>query len=189
VLIAGGDGSGTVASDPLNSAELYDPPSNSFPSSDTSTMNVAREYATATLLPNGLVLIAGGVTSSGGSPVDTNTTELYNPVFNSFAVGPNMNAARHLAAAALLPNGKVFIAGGETGTSTHNATVLNSTELYDPVANSFAATNTPTLNVGRYGTAPAIVLPNGQVLIAGGLLEGGYNFSEYDLKSIELYTP
>src|SRR5208282_2453080 len=134
----------------------------------TPTMNGARDDATATLLPNGKVLIAGGYPS-------LSTTDLYDPLANTFVVStPSMNTGRYQATAVLLPNGKVLIAGG------YNGGVLNSTELYDPATNTFAA-STPVMNVGRLiGTAT--LLPNGKVLIAGGV-NGGV------LKSTELYDP
>ena len=76
-------------------------------------MGQARYDDTATSLPNGKVLIAGGNDGSNAS----NTTELYNIATNSFAPGPSMVAARFGAVAALLPNGKILLAGGVTDSS------------------------------------------------------------------------
>lgn len=168
VLIAGGSGPFPVFAS-LNSVELYDPETDSFAAS-TPSMNEARAAATATLLPNGKVLIAGG----GVSAVD-----LYDPTTNSFApsaLTPSMIAVRSSATATLLPNGKVLIAGGLSATLT----ALASTEIYDPVTNSFAAG--PSMNVARYA-ATATLLPNGKVLIAGGL------DSPAAATSVELYDP
>ena len=68
------------------------------------------------------------------------------------------------ATATLLPNGKVLIAGGD-----HTCRrFFSSTELYDPAANTFAAT-TPVMNVAHC-IATETLLPNGKVLIAGGLI-------------------
>ncbi len=149
---------------------------NSF-AATTPSMRAARESATATLLPNGKVLIAGGLTTN-----DLTSTELYDPVAGTFAAStPSMNTARDSATATLLPNGKVLIAGGFTGDAN---TALTSTELYDPVANTFAAAvSTPVMNVPRTYAA-ATLLPNGKVLIAGG-----YNFPTGALISTELYDP
>ena len=172
VLIAGGFG----AIGDLASTELYDPASNSFATSGTPTMSSNRYGATATLLPNGLVLIAGGTDISG--PVTS--TDLYDPATNTFAASgtATMNVARYYATATLLPNNKVLIAGGYG-----YAGVLNSTELYDAASNSFATSGTATMNAARNFYQTATLLPNGDVLIAGG--EGAHG----DLSSTELYTP
>ena len=64
-------------------------------------MNTARNCATATLLPSGKVLIAGGGNPSTGFPA---ATELYDPATNSFAgATAAMNTGRFLAVAILLP--------------------------------------------------------------------------------------
>ncbi|MGO9451908.1 MAG: kelch repeat-containing protein [Candidatus Binataceae bacterium] len=175
VLIAGGQGNSGF----LSSTELYDPADNTFASSgSTVSMNTARTQATATLLPNGLLLIAGGLTTGG---VHLSTTELYNSATNTFASSgstASMNTARDVATATLLPNGLVLIAGGSNGP------VLASTELYDPASNTFASSgSTATMNTGR-DLATATLLPNGKVLIAGGQSGGGAF-----LASTELYDP
>ena len=170
VLIAGGEDSNGAA---LGSTELYDPIANSFAASGTPTMNIARDTATATLLPNGKVLIAGGFGATG----DLASTELYDPASNSFATSgtPTMSSNRYGATATLLPNGLVLIAGG-----TDISGPVTSTDLYDPATNTFAATGTATMNVARY-YATATLLPNNKVLIAGGYGDSGV------LNSTELY--
>jgi hypothetical protein len=172
VLIAGGNGNAAY----LKSTELYDPVTNTFAAS-TPVMNTGRSVATATLLPNGKVLIAGG---QGNVGPYLSSTELYDPVTNTFAVAtPAMNTGRQNATATLLPNGKVLIAGGYN--NSPGPGYLSSMELYDPVANTFAA-STPTMNTARFN-ATATLLPNGKALIAGGQGNAGA------LSSTELYTP
>jgi hypothetical protein len=65
----------------INAAIAKAAPSTSSTSSPP--MTVARASATAMLLPNGKVLIAGGV---GGST----STELYDPATNTLSAGPPM---------------------------------------------------------------------------------------------------
>jgi hypothetical protein len=154
---------------------------NTFAAS-TPSMNSNQCCATATLLPNGKVLIASG--SAAGS--FSSSTELYDPTTNTFAAStPVMNVARSFATATLLPNGKVLIGNGFDVSSN----AVASTELYDPVSNTFAA-STPVMNTARAYTT-ATLLPNGKVLIAGGITNGpggGINGGAVQ-SSIELYDP
>jgi Galactose oxidase, central domain len=168
VLIAGG-ASGFPPGVGVASTELYDPTTNKIVAGPP--MNVGRLNATATLLPDGKVLIAGGGWNQ-------NSTDLYDAYANSFAPAafqPALDAAYSSATATLLPDGKVLIAGG-----SGQSDALNSTELYDPATNMFKPG--PAMNAAR-SQAAATLLPNGKVLIAGGLtLEGTLN-------STELYDP
>ena len=94
---------------------------------------------TATLLGNGKVLVAGGVSSSGYLA----SAELYDPATNTWSAAPSMNSARYRCAATLLPTGKVLVAGGFFQGITATA------ELYDPVTNAWSAA--PNMTVGRDG--------------------------------------
>jgi N-acetylneuraminic acid mutarotase len=76
----------------------------------TGSMNVARAAYAATLLQNGKVLVAGGVTT-GGIPLAT--AELYNPSTGRWLATGSMSVARVLPAMVLLQDGKVLVAGGE----------------------------------------------------------------------------
>jgi hypothetical protein len=143
VLIAGG--AGVSESDSLSSTELYDPATNTFAApADTASMNVARTDATATLLPSGKVLIAGGYQGDSGA---VSSTELYDPATNTFAAPADtasMNVKRNDATATLLPSGKLLIAAGIGGPQCPNTCAfLSSTELYDPATNTFAAPPIP----------------------------------------------
>jgi hypothetical protein len=84
--------------------------------------------ATATLLPNGKVLIAGGVSQGFHSTTPLNEVDLYDPASNSLAAAastPTMNVARANATATPLNNDEVLIAGG-TGVFGP----LSTTDLY-----------------------------------------------------------
>ncbi|MEA2650198.1 MAG: hypothetical protein QOG61_2633 [Candidatus Binataceae bacterium] len=181
VLIAGGGG----VSASLSSAELYDPATNTFaPSASTPVMNIARAAATATVLRNGKVLIAGGYGNS--SPYFLDSTEVYDPATNTFAPSastPVMNTARYFATATLLSKGKVLIAGGING-----GTSLRSTELYNWATNTFtASTSTPVMNSPRQ-YATATLMRNGKVLIGGGQdLVSSHLYNS--LSSTDLYDP
>ena len=139
-------------------------------------LSVARFGATATRLPNGKVLIAGGATTLGGN--GQNTAVIYDPVANTYAATGSLGTARTNHTATLLPNGKVLIAGGKDGAGTP----LDSLELFDLLGNAGAGTFSPvvaTMSVTR-SDHTATLLPDGKVLLAGG---GGVS------TNADLFTP
>src|SRR5262249_45113894 len=137
----------------------------------TGSMTNAREYHTATLLPNGLVLVTGGVVEF---QTFLASAELYDPATRVWAANGSMTTEGDLQTATLLPNGQVLVAGGE---NDHGQ--LASAELYDPATRMWAATG--SLATPRF-VHTATLLPNGQVLVAGG-----DNFTDGSLASAELY--
>jgi uncharacterized protein (TIGR03437 family) len=161
VLIAGGyDGHANLAS-----AELYDPSTGTFTSAGA--MSTPRERHTATLLSNGQVLIAGG--SSDRIP----SAELYDPSTGTFTpTGSMVTADQYAHSATLLGNGKVLISAGvfQVPISPQGSRVVPAPpELYDPVTGTFTPAGEAKLTIGW---ATATLLPNGQVLLAGGYRVG-----------------
>jgi hypothetical protein len=132
-----------------------------------------RSGVTATLLPNGKVLFTGGY--SGPWLPDwagQKTTELYDPVTNSFDDGPKMSVLRSYPTAVLLANGKVLIAGGDNLNELFSSEHPSTSELYDPTTN--------TIGVGPpmqepVSNARGLLLHDGRVLVIG--------------RSMELYDP
>jgi hypothetical protein len=166
VLIVGGQDVNGVD----NAADLYTPNATS-PSTGTFAaiaggMTSPRLYHTATLLPNGKVLIAGG---TNGSSV-LNTMEIFDPAGNSgagsFTALGTMSTTRLAHSAVLLANGKVLIFGG----TNDGTTVLNSAEVIDPNYASDSGTLTIPATSMNYVREldSATLLPNGTVLAAGG---------------------
>ena len=172
VLIAGGDGD--INSD---EADVFDPTSGIFKLLP-STMTTGRSAHTATLLPSGKVLITGGV--ANGTITGTNAAELFDPVSETFSTLPMMTTARIFHTATLLPNGKVLIAGG-FGVLNKNSTITNTAELFDPASETF--TELPPMTATR-GFHKATLLPDGRVLVVGGIASDATN-----LNTAELFDP
>jgi hypothetical protein len=170
VLVAGGLNEDEF----LTSAELYDPASGTW----TATGRLARGRSshTATLLPNGKVLVAGGFSDG---LLQVASAELWDPATGTWTSTGSLPEARVNHTATLLPNGKVLVAGGRGNGSF--LTSLAGAELYDPASGTWTATG--NLGVGRGGHT-ATLLPDGRVLVAGGI-----SSSSGILASAELYDP
>ncbi len=127
-------------------------------------MTTARADHTATLLPNGKVLIAGG---QGDGFQDLASAELYDPSTRTFAATGSMIMPRHAHSATLLADGRVLIAGGTQGVNP--GTAVFTTEIYDPSTGAFTATGNLTSIGGEVYAIPGDVttlLPDGRVFVA-----------------------
>ena len=123
----------------------------------TGSMTESSTGYSATLLPNGKVLIAGG---QNAADFPLASAELYDPSTGLFSLTGNMTEARGNNIATLLPHGRVLIAGGAFPHVT-------SAELYDPATGTL--TQTGDLLDGT--VVSAILLANGKVLFAQGNLD------------------
>jgi hypothetical protein len=178
VLLAGGETGwcecspyGTPAPIVSPSAELYDPVTGKI--SPTGSMNLRREFHTATLLKDGRVLIAGGYNLDGLNWVSQNSAEIYDPVTGTFSMTGSLNEPRVMHTATLLPDGRALITGGYGDAS------LATAEIYDPATGMF--TPTGNMNLGR-ANHDATLLNNSQVLLTGGSIFSGS-------LAAELYDP
>jgi Kelch motif len=182
VLVAYGSNKNTNCYLGLSSIELYDAGTGTF-TEITGDDGTGIFGHTATLLPNGNVLLAGGfeddVWDCLGSFSD-NGAGLYDSATGVFSGTGNMTANRGDHTATLLADGKVLFAGGSDQDPTGPG--LASAELYDPSAGTF--TQTGSMAVGRY-LHTATLLQNGKVLIVGGALTSA---SDPDATA-ELYDP
>jgi len=105
----------------------------------TGSLNTARYFHTATLLPDGNVLVAGGW--DGFNPFTS--AELYAPASGIWNTTGSLHIARELHTATLLLNGMVLVAGGRDSSGQPTA----SAELYDPAFGTW--TDTGSLNTAR----------------------------------------
>ncbi len=160
VLVAGGYGpAGQIGY--LITAELYDPASGTW--SATGSLANARMGHTATLLPNGKVLVAGGKGPSAVPDYSGMGAELYDPASGTWSLTGSLSWPRADHTATLLPNGKVLVVGGASDVDRIG-------ELYDPALGTWSDTDYMA-DVRSHHTAT--LLPNGKVLVAGGYGPGG----------------
>ena len=144
-----------------SSAELYEPASETW--NRTGSLNHARGDHTATLLRNGMVLVAGGFDPQGRA---LSSAELYVPASGSWMEVGGLKVARAKQTATLLLDGKVLVVGGQDGKGGY----LREAELFDPVSQTWTVTQ-PMLFDRSHHTAT--LLENGKVLVAGGYCISG----------------
>ena len=89
-------------------------------------------FSTATLLPTGNVLVAGGLVGLVSNPQTTPGAILYHPDTNTWTGTGNMTTGRENQTATLLPDGQVLMAGGTLFDHPHVLQFLSSAELYTP---------------------------------------------------------
>lgn len=178
------DPSGAVAT-----AELYDPRTGTW--SVTGSMTTPRAWHTATLLADGMVLVAGAehADDNFGWPEPfargiLSTTELYNPATGKWTATGSLTMSRTEQVAARLSNGKVLVAGGFGPVTTTTDGALASADIYDPVTGKWSATG--SLMMARAQGPAVALLGDGRVLVAGGSDIGD---TSPPLGSTELYDP
>lgn len=182
LLAAGRQERGPEPDISIGDSEVFDPVSGVFAS--TGSMVEPRDGHTATLLPDGTVLIAAGAQFIGGygSLTELTSAEIFDPAVGEFrTTGAIVGAGRVAHTATLLPNGSVLIIGGEFNIGEPSVIYETSTGTSE-----FAS----PLNISRGGHT-AVALRSGPgcpgpVLIAGGFVLGGERrFATTD--SVEMY--
>lgn len=163
VLIAGGytvDGTGNKTF--LKSVELYDPKSGQFTALGTS-LTLARAGHTASTLPSGKVLLAGGAGLINSKESGLATAELFDPVSQRFQFIP-MKKPRMRHAAAVLPNGVVLLTGGTEKAEDRYPT--DRTEFYNPNTSTF--TEGPHMKSIR-ADHTSVAVDGDRVFVIGGV--------------------
>lgn len=170
MLVAGGC-TGGHCDGVASSAELYDPVAGTW--TLTAPMPTAHGYATATLLPSGQVLVAGGCYGRLCGQV-SDRAELYDPAADRWQPTGALHTARRWHSAVLLADGRVLVTGGE---------LVRTAEVYIPGTGRWTATGAMGTERGNFTLTR---LPSGQVLAAGGC-RGYYCLTS--LATAETYSP
>jgi hypothetical protein len=176
VLITGGAAGGYPGEGPVASAELFDPARGVF--APAGTMHSIRYKHSATLLPDGKVIVIGGSNARMWAGQYA-TAEIYDPATGRFNETGRMSTARYKIRDAVVPleGGRVLVAGGGPRV-----------EIYDPATGLFSLVQGDLGETRFYSTATP--LPGGRVLIVGGYLGGsrgpGVMFAD---RSAWIYKP
>ena len=171
LFVGGVDG----ANNPQSSCEIYDPVADTF--TLVAPMVSPRMGHTATLLADGRVFVAGGLDALTVTPTQlsairdaVDTTEIYDPVTDSWTSGPAMSDPRAAHLAMQRPDGKILLAGGISWSPNiifgWVPTVRSSCDLYDPSNNTMSSG--PSMATSRALTE-AVELAPGRWLVAGGM--------------------
>ena len=168
VLVAGGTQYVAGGYIYLNTAAYYDQDGESFAAGGT--MSQARCDHTATLLQDGTVLMSAGFGPlTGGGFGALASAEIYTSSGLSTLTTGSLSVARYSHTAALLNNGSVLVAGGETCASCSGGETA-SAEVYNPASGTFSST--VSMIAARWLHAAAL-LPSGNVLVTGGIGTSG----------------
>ncbi|MEM7354531.1 MAG: kelch repeat-containing protein, partial [Acidobacteriota bacterium] len=159
--------------------EIYDPATGTW--SATGSLNESRSQHTATLLPSGEILVAGGQYK-----INTETrasAELYDPLSGTWALVAPMSEPRAHHSATLLPSGQILIAGGST--VSNGSGVLSTTEIYDSTLNTWSPA--PSLTTSRILHGAAL-LADSRVIVIGGQ-DGGTRISSTEILTLDDPAP
>jgi N-acetylneuraminic acid mutarotase len=142
----------------------------------TGELNLPRAGHTATLLPDGNVLVVGGRYYDGLLKI-TNSCELYHPESGNWTLADTMSTEKWNHTSILMNNGQVLTVGGASYQGS-----INTCEIYDPGLDLWFTTD--TLNEARENHT-ATLLNDGRILVAGGYFE--HMAGEWTLASCEIY--
>jgi N-acetylneuraminic acid mutarotase len=147
---------------------------------DRCQMRAYRADHTATVLGDGTVLLVGGWSAPGRTGA-TKSTEIYDPVAETFTPTGSMVSPRVGHTAVKLSSGKVFVFGGQTQSTDSSA--LSTGEVWDPTTGLWTAVATSGAPTARHHHCAALG-DDGKVYVYGGRDTSGT-----DLASGKVYDP
>jgi N-acetylneuraminic acid mutarotase len=179
VLAAGGGVEGAPDWISTASTEIYDPTTGSW--SVAAPMSVARAIHTATLLQDGEVLVTGGATTYHGSTGSvTARAEIFDPRTGKWRQVASLPKPLYVHQAALMPDGRVLVAGGWWATSNSDPS-HGSAYIYDPAKDAWKPTGSLVTARAQFNL---IALPDGRFLAVDGV-DPAY----HTLATSEIYDP
>lgn len=126
-----------------------------------------RGLHTASLLPDGRVLVVGGI---GDGNRGLASAEIWTPRSRTWRSVGRLHQARWNHAAVVLADGRVLVVGGWRSSSAQGTEALDSTEVWDPKTERWSLTGALPAATAQL---TASLLPDGRVLAAGGKAEAG----------------
>ncbi len=162
VIVIGGYSTASVPTGTsIDTTEIYDPTTGGW--SFGPPLNTARRRHVIAPLPDGTLLIIGGIDATDNSITDV---EVYDPALGMIAVANPLTHPRHNPTATVLNDGTVLVTGGDVRDPVANTnSPTNTVERYDPVALGWS--DGPSLDSARHGHT-ATLLGDGKVFVYGG---------------------
>lgn len=168
--------------------ELYDATAGTW--TTTGALALARFDHSASLLPDGRVLVAGGtIVRSASSNASTDAAEIYDPKTGLWTAAAPMTDARSGHCAVTLTDGRILVVGGLRYTTYIAGVATAFCELYDPVTETW--TPTGSMETPRH-SHQAVLLPDGTVLAIGGgvpQLGGESTIDPHSVSTVERFDP
>jgi hypothetical protein len=144
----------------------------------TGGLHLPRSAHTASLLPDGTVLVAGGATSA---PSHLSLgAERFDPATGDWSWVGDLVTNRRRHTATTLSDGRILVTGGIDSSGN----VLSSAEIFNPATGAWTGTGSMATPRFRHS---AVALPDGRVLVAGG--EPSIGGCEVELASAEIFNP
>lgn len=127
----------------------------SFTYSNGADLNIQRHLHQSQKLNDGRIIVFGGHNGYAISPTYYNSSEIYDPVLNTWIEGPSMKAFRYNHTSTLLGDGRILTMGGQLWGS--------SAEIFDPITNQWSYVATPD----NVGAIKMLTLKDGRGFIVG----------------------